>query len=209
MAPTKRFEKDEEFWGDYHALAAREVDRIRRLVDTMRRHGRASEPAAPLEATDPGELAQEVVVLLQREMRKANIALKVERDPDTPKVMVVRDRLHQVLLNLLLNAIHASSEGSDVRVRSYPHPAGDSICIEVIDTGAGIPEENLSKIFDPFFTTKGPDQGSGLGLMICHRVVADHGGTIEVRSRPGDGSTFCVRLPLEGRPALAELESVA
>src|SRR5262245_49898544 len=189
MAPAKRHEKDEEFWGDYHALAAREVDRIRRLVDTMRRLGRGSEPSAPLEATDPGELAQEVVVLLQREMRKGNVALKVERDPDTPKVMVVRDRLHQVLLNLLLNAIYASPEGGEVRVRCYPHPSGDSICIDVIDQGEGIPEENLSKIFDPFFTTKGPDQGSGLGLMICHRVVADHGGMIEVQSRPGEGAT--------------------
>ena len=74
----------------------------------------------------------------------------------------------------------------------------------------GIPEEHLSQIFDPFFTTKGPDQGSGLGLMICHRVVTDHGGTIEVRSRPGDGATFCVRLPLDGPPARRRaLESVA
>jgi len=209
MAPAKRNENDVEFWTDYHALAAREVDRIRRLVDTMRRLGRASEPAAPLEPTDPGELAQEVVSLLQRETRRGNLTLKVERDADTPKVMVVRDRLHQVLLNLLLNAIHASPAGGEVRVRSYPHPSGDSVCLEVTDQGPGIPEEHLSQIFDPFFTTKGPDQGSGLGLMICHRVVADHGGTIEVRSRPGDGATFCVRLPLEGPPVEAALEPVA
>ena len=209
MAPAKRTENDVEFWTDYHALASREVDRIRRLVDTMRRLGRGSEPPAPLEATDPGELAQEVVALVQRETRHGNLRLRVERDADTPKVMVVRDRLHQVLLNLLLNAIHASPEGGEVRVRTYPHPAGDAVCIEVTDQGAGIPEEHLSRIFDPFFTTKGPDQGSGLGLMICHRVVTDHGGEIEVRSRPGDGATFCVRLPLLGRPPEAVLEPVA
>ncbi len=209
MAPAKRHENDEEFWTDYHALAAREVDRIRRLVDTMRRLGRASEPAAPLEATDPGGLAQEVVSLVQRETRKGNLTLKLERDGDTPKVMAVRDRLHQVVLNLLLNAIHASPDGGEVCVRTYPHPSGDSVCIEVTDQGAGIPEEHLSQIFDPFFTTKGPDQGSGLGLMICHRVVSDHGGTIEVRSRPGDGTTFCVRLPLEMRPPEAPFEPVA
>jgi two-component system NtrC family sensor kinase len=175
----------------------------------MRRLGRGSEPPAPLEATDPGELAQEVVSLVQRETRHGNLTLRVERDPDTPKVMVVRDRLHQVLLNLLLNAIHASPEGGEVRIRTYPHPEGDAVCIEVADQGPGIPEEHLSRIFDPFFTTKGPDQGSGLGLMICHRVVTDHGGSIEVRSRPGDGATFCVRLPLAGRPAEVELDSVA
>jgi len=209
MAPAKRAEDDVAFWTDYHALASREVDRIRRLVDTMRRLGRGSEPPAPLEATDPGELAQEVVSLVQRETRHGNLTLKVERDADTPKVMAVRDRLHQVVLNLLLNAIHASPEGGEVQIRTYPHPEGDAVCIEVTDQGAGIPEEDLSRIFDPFFTTKGPDLGSGLGLMICHRVVTDHGGTIEVRSRPGDGATFCVRLPLAGRPVEAVLESVA
>jgi signal transduction histidine kinase len=209
MAPAKRHEKDDEFWTDYHALAAREVDRIRRLVDTMRRLGRGSEPPAPLEAIDPGALAQEVVSLIQREARQANLTLRVERDDLTPKVMGVRDRLHQVLLNLLLNAVHASPEGGEVRVRSYPDASGEAACIEVIDQGAGIPEEHLSQIFDPFFTTKGPDQGSGLGLMICDRVVSDHGGSIEVRSRPGHGSTFCVRLPLSGRPAEVELDSVA
>ena len=209
MAPAKRTENDSEFWSDYHALASREVDRIRRLVDTMRRLGRGGEPQAPMEATDLGELAQEVVSLVQRETRHGNLTLRVERDADTPKVMVVRDRLHQVLLNLLLNAIHASPEGGEVKIRTYPSPPGDAVCIEVSDQGAGIPEEHLSQIFDPFFTTKGPDQGSGLGLMICHRVVTDHGGMIEVRSRPGDGATFCVRLPLEGRPVEVPLESVA
>jgi signal transduction histidine kinase len=209
MAPAKRHENDAEFWTDYHALAAREVDRIRRLVDTMRRLGRGSEPPAPLEAIDAGELAQEVVALLQRETRRAGVTLRVERDDDTPKLMGVRDRLHQVVLNLLLNALHASPEGGEVRVRIYPDPACGAVCIEVSDQGPGIPEEHLSQIFDPFFTTKGPDQGSGLGLMICHRVVTDHGGTIEVRSRPGDGSSFCVRLPLDGRPAEAALDSVA
>jgi signal transduction histidine kinase len=210
LAPGKREESaDSEFWTSYHALASREVDRIRRLVDTMRRLGRGSEPHTPLEATDLGVLAQEVISLLQRESRLANLTLKVERDEDAPKVNVVRDRLHQVLLNLILNAIHASPQGGEVRVRVYPDPNGEAVCVEVTDQGPGIPEENLARIFDPFFTTKGPDQGSGLGLMICHRVVSDHGGTIEVRSRPGAGSTFCVRLPLAGRLASPELESVA
>jgi signal transduction histidine kinase len=209
LAPGKREEDDPEFWSDYHALASREVERIRRLVDTMRRLGRASEPPAPLEAVDPGDLAQEVVALLQRETRRGTVTLRIERDADTPKVMAVRDRVHQVLLNLLLNAIHASPPGGEVRIRTFPDPGGDSVCIEVTDQGPGIPEEHLSQIFDPFFTTKGPDQGSGLGLMICHRVVADHGGTIEVRSRPGAGATFCVRLPLEVDAVPAPAQQVA
>jgi signal transduction histidine kinase len=65
----------------------------------------------------------------------------------------------------------------------------------VTDHGPGISDADLERIFDPFFTTKGPDQGTGLGLMICHRLVTDHRGEIEVTSKPGAGSTFLVRLP--------------
>jgi signal transduction histidine kinase len=103
-----------------------------------------------------------------------------------------------MLLNLLLNAIHASPAGGRVKVRITPGGRGGrkGAVIEVVDTGPGISEEDLERIFDPFFTTKGPDQGSGLGLMICHRIVADHQGTIEVSSRPGEGATFRVYLPI-------------
>ena len=65
------------------------------------------------------------------------------------------------------------------------------------DAGEGIAEENLERIFDPFFTTKDPDKGTGLGLMISHQIIADHGGSIEVESTPGEGTTFLVRLPSE------------
>ena len=71
-------------------------------------------------------------------------------------------------------------------------------CIEVVDTGSGVPTEDLERIFDPFFTTKDPDQGTGLGLMISHGIVADHGGTIEVESSEGSGTTFRVYLPPGG-----------
>jgi signal transduction histidine kinase len=136
------------------------------------------------------------VKLLQREFGRAKVAVETEHQSDTPKVCAVRDQLHQMLLNLLLNAAHASPEGGQVVVRSGVEPDGERVFIEVSDCGPGIPEENLERVFDPFFTTKGPDQGSGLGLMICHRIVEDHGGTIEVESAEGQGATFRVRLPV-------------
>jgi signal transduction histidine kinase len=82
-----------------------------------------------------------------------------------------------------------------VRARIFPDASGDAVCFEVTDAGCGISDEDLERIFDPFFTTKGPDQGTGLGLMICHRLVTDHQGEIEVDSAVGVGSTFLVRLP--------------
>ena len=196
MAPQKRGEDDPEFWGDYHELATREVDRIRGLVDTMRRLGRGGSGPAPREAVDVCELALEVTTLLQREAGRADVTLRVEPQPGAPKLTAVRDHLQQVLLNLGLNAIHASSAGGEVRIRVGADPSGEALCLEVSDDGAGISEEDLDRVFDPFFTTKGPDQGTGLGLMICHRLVSDHGGAIEVVSREGEGTTFRVRLPL-------------
>lgn len=197
MAPEKRHEDDEEFWTDYHQLASREVDRIRRLVDTMRRLGRDGGGAqAEREHFDPGGLLQEVMTLLQREAGRAQVVMRLERAPDTPKIVAVKDHIHQVFTNLLLNAIHASPNGGKVSVRVFPDPAEEAVCVEVTDSGPGIPGDHVDRIFDPFFTTKGPDQGTGLGLMICHRLVADHEGSIEVRSREGHGATFCVRLPI-------------
>lgn len=71
---------------------------------------------------------------------------------------------------------------------------GEGLEIEIRDSGPGIPAEHLEQILDRFFTTKGPSDGTGLGLMVCHRIVTDHGGTIEVASREGKGATFLVRL---------------
>jgi signal transduction histidine kinase/DNA-binding response OmpR family regulator len=195
MAPAKRHENDEEFWGDYHKLACREVERIRGLVETMRRLGVDGGGSSHREPVDPTELVDEVVTLMRREAELSRVALDALCAPDTPKIMAVRDQVHQVVLNLVLNGLAATPAGGQVMIRTCADEAG--LRLEVEDTGAGISPENLEQIFDPFFTTKGPDRGSGLGLMVCHRIVSDHAGTIEVRSRPGQGSTFIVRLPLD------------
>jgi len=197
LAPEKREEQDEEFWGSYHQLACREVDRIRGLVETMRRLGRGRDSMAPRESLDAAALVDEVVTLLHREAELGRVALRAERDSETPKIVAVRDQVHQVVLNLVLNAIAATPSEGDVVVRTRPDLERGGIVLEVCDTGPGIPADHLEQVFDPFFTTKAPDEGSGLGLMICHRIVTDHDGTIEVRSQEGEGATFTVHLPAE------------
>jgi signal transduction histidine kinase len=206
LAGSKRTDDDEEFWGDYHRLACQEVDRIRGLVATMGRLGRSGVESAARVPCDPVALAREAATLLLPEASAAEVEIEVVGAEQTPKLMAVRDQLHQVLLNLLLNGIQASPPGEVVRIRVAPGGPGgrEGAVIEVIDAGPGIPEEDLERIFDPFFTTKGPDQGSGLGLMICHRIVADHQGTIEVSSWPGDGTTFRVHLPARPEPSVDE-----
>ncbi len=202
LANEKRNEDDPEFWGEYHRLACGEVERIRGLVATMSRLGRSTGEAPRPAMCELGTIAQEVATLVAREARARSIEISLEADPETPKATVIREQIHQVILNLALNAIHASEDGQAVQIAVGPGGPGgaDGVTLEVIDHGHGIAEDDLERIFDPFFTTKGPDGGTGLGLMICHRVVADHGGGLEVSATPGGGATFRVRLPLEPAP---------
>jgi signal transduction histidine kinase/CheY-like chemotaxis protein len=194
LAPSKRNDEDGEFWRDYHELACSELGRIRGLVATMARLGRGAAEPAPRVPCQVAELAGEAATLLSREAQAGGVELSVEADPETPKVQAVREQLQQVVLNLALNALHATPQGGRVTLRVRPGARGGA-CIEVVDTGSGVPAEDLERIFDPFFTTKDPDQGTGLGLMISHGIVADHGGTIEVESSEGWGTTFRVHLP--------------
>jgi signal transduction histidine kinase len=117
-----------------------------------------------------------------------------------PAVRGNPSELKQVLLNLLENALDASPRGGRVRLTCGAHSEGVELAVE--DQGPGIPPGDLERIFDPFFSTKGPDQGTGLGLSIVDRIVADHGGRVEVEpgGAPGRGARFRVLLPA----ALAE-----
>jgi two-component system NtrC family sensor kinase len=203
LAPEKRDNHDEAFWNDYHALASQELDRIRGLVSTMSRLAHGGADAAEPSAVVLEDLANDALTLLQPEVNAAGVELRFECDPRTPDVLGLRAHLHQVLLNLLHNALHATPEGGSIHVvigpdSTYPE---DAVCISVEDTGCGIDEAHLERVFDPFFTTKDPDMGTGLGLMISHRIVADHGGSIDARSRKGEGSCFTVRLPVKGLEA--------
>jgi signal transduction histidine kinase/ActR/RegA family two-component response regulator len=124
----------------------------------------------------------------------------------TPPVLGSQGKLAQVLLNLLINAAHATDEGhvEDNQVRVRTSVEGDNVVVEVSDTGKGIAPEHREKVFEPFFTTKGVGVGSGLGLAICRRIMGEHNGTIELFSEVGRGTTFRLvlpRMPADWAPA--------
>jgi signal transduction histidine kinase/DNA-binding NarL/FixJ family response regulator len=195
MAPSRRFDSDGEFWVDYHSIAFDEVERIRRLVETMQGLARAGPDRGIRECFELGELASQVVTLVQGEASANHLSLSVAIEGDS-EVVAVRDQMHQLILNLLLNAIHAAGVDGSVEMRISKCADSKSITLEVLDSGEGISAGDLERIFDPFFTTKGPDEGTGLGLMICHRIVSEHGGMIEVEGREGEGALFRVIMPL-------------
>ncbi len=202
LAPEKRHSDDPAFWEEYHELACAELERIRGLVETMSRLGRGGpQPTLARETVHVAEVARQVVRLLHREAEHAGVEVDLRVDETLPGIEGVRDQIHQVILNLTLNAIQASPTGETISISvESDGPVAEPIGVRIRfqDAGEGISEENLERIFDPFFTTKDPDKGTGLGLMISHQIVADHGGSIEVESTPGAGATFHVRLPLEG-----------
>ena len=173
------------------ALAAAEVVRIQSLLSSMLQMG--AMPQQERQTVRLRVLVDEVVSLLQQPIRAKRMVIErhFHRGPD--KACGNRDELKQALINVLLNAIDASYDGETIQVRTRATASG-TLKIAVQDFGVGIRPENLTRLFEPFFTTKA--EGTGLGLSITKRILAAHGGAIEVSSMPGEGSTFTLSLPL-------------
>jgi len=121
-------------------------------------------------------------------------------DPALPALVADPHQLEQVLLNILMNALQSMPAGGSLTVSAgrQESEAGPLVEVRVADTGAGIAPDELARIFDPFFTTKGVGEGTGLGLSVSYGIVQAHGGSIEVESEVGKGSTFTIALPLGG-----------
>jgi len=111
-----------------------------------------------------------------------------------PEVECIPSQINQVFMNLLVNAGQAIQENGTITLRTKQQ--GENVCLEITDTGAGIPPEIINRIFDPFFTTKPVGSGTGLGLSITHSIIRKHNGQIEVESQPGKGTTFRITLPI-------------
>jgi two-component system NtrC family sensor kinase len=141
------------------------------------------------------DIVDQAVRLMSYEVRRRQCKLEVTIDPKVPPVRARSAEMRQVILNLLVNALQAGNEGTSVQVRAASR-SRDWVEIEVIDDGPGIAKEIQHKIFEPYFSTKPRGQGTGLGLYLCRKIVDDHGGELTLRSAPGQGATFVIRLPV-------------
>ena len=195
----------------------RSSHRARDLVKRLLAFSRPNENRRRLTASRP--LVEEVVKLLRATI-PASVSLTVRSGPDLPTVEADTSEIHQVLLNLGTNALHAiggrpgeitfALEAVAVAPEALPHPdlrPGSYLRIAVGDDGCGIPRELLTRVFDPFFTTKAPGEGTGLGLSIAHGIMRSHGGAITVASTVGAGSVFSIYLPAARGDALTPAES--
>jgi signal transduction histidine kinase len=150
----------------------------------------------PFVDSDVETLVGHVVRLLEYRIRKEGVELRVESAEDMPKARLQAEPFQQLVINLLTNAMDAVAEASAKTVTLTLTTDADALVLRVADRGVGIPHAEQARIFDPFFTTKPAGQGTGLGLSTCWSIVQDHGGQLECKSRPGEGTTFTVRLPL-------------
>jgi two-component system, NtrC family, sensor kinase len=183
-------------------LVIRETKRcaaiIRRLLDFAR------EKTQEKKFADINRLIEDTAHLIEWPAHLRDIAISMDLDPDLPPVWLDEDLIKQVILNLITNAQHAVVEKGSITIRSRrtPEAAASSVPmvqISIIDTGCGIPEQDMQRIFDPFFTTKEVGKGTGLGLSISYGIVTAHGGTIDVESAVGKGTTFRINLPIQPR----------
>lgn len=147
---------------------------------------------------DVNESIRHALGMIQHQAKFHNIKIEIDTDEDLPPVKGDSSQIEQVFLNLLINAADAMNDRGLITIRTSRTIVDDDpfVQVEVCDTGPGIPEDQLSKLFEPFFTTKPVGKGTGLGLAVSHGIVKKHGGHIVVKSTPGGGASFFVRLPL-------------
>jgi len=167
-----------------------EIARINHIVTDLLQTARPHPPRVA--KSDLNTTVEHAVMLGRQQAMARSIDITLQKDPSLPEVKHDSDQIHQVLLNLLLNALQAIDGQGKITVTVKPQ--GKFATVEVADNGRGIAPEHLPSIFRPFYTTKG--EGTGLGLSLARRIVEEHHGTIEVSSKLGQGSKFVVKLPL-------------
>ncbi len=177
-----------------------EIAHINRIVSDLLETARPKPPE--IRTADLNATAEHAVIFARQQSLTRPVTVELIRCDELREVDHDPRQIHQVLLNLLLNAIQAIDGSGAVRMEVGERNGW--AMVRVRDTGRGIPPENLANIFRPFFTTKG--NGTGLGLSLARRIVEDHGGRIEVTSRPGEGSEFTVLLPFRGEVAAQNLK---
>ena len=181
---------------DYVNTILRECRRCQDIVTTLltfSRHKSMSFSPVSLNA-----VVGDTLKLLRSHLKQrsqAKISVHMDLCEDLPKVNGDERQIKQVMLNLLVNAMDAITGPGRIVITTFQSEE-DMVCLRVEDSGCGIPKENMDKLFEPFFTTKRAGKGMGIGLSTCMSIVEKHHGQIQVKSQPGQGASFTVKLPV-------------
>jgi signal transduction histidine kinase len=170
-----------------------QVERITKVMKQLLAFARRRSPE--WRTVDLGEIVDDALEMFQERIAERCITIDKAIESSLPPVRADRDQLIQVLINLVMNSIHAMPQGGQLKLSLARE--GSSVCLGLADTGQGMPEEIRSKVFEPFFTTKDFGKGTGLGLTVVKGIIEEHGGTIDVESIVDKGTIFWIRLPLD------------
>lgn len=176
-------------------LLDEQIQRISQIVTKLLQFAKPEEFAGFVDRHAPGAAVADCMPLVQHLLAKAAIEVRLENTAER-LVLMNRTELQQVIVNLIVNAIHAMPDGGRLSIETRDRDRGERPGVEVVvsDTGVGMDPDVAAKVFDPFFTTK-RQEGTGLGLSISQTLVTRQGGSISVASRPGEGATFTIWLP--------------
>lgn len=170
---------------------------IRRITKIVRDLVDFSRPSAlESEKVQINEIIKSAVGLMKHDARCRNVAFELSLSPGLPRITCVPDQVHQVLVNILLNAVDAMENEKNPQVEIVTRRSDSVIELSIRDTGVGISEEVQNRIFEPFYTTKEVGRGTGLGLSVSHGIITKMGGTITVDSEQGEGAEFIIKLPV-------------
>ena len=177
-----------------------QVDRASEIINHLRNFARASDVRkAKMDINAP---IRDVFRMLGQQLRLHQIEVELNLDESLPPIRADHNRLEQVFINLIINAMDAMEEKEEkekkkikkiLSIRSYLEDK--KVVVTVSDTGVGIPEETINRVFEPFFTTKQVGKGTGLGLSISYGIIKEYGGTIDIKSEEGAGTTFILKFP--------------
>jgi signal transduction histidine kinase/CheY-like chemotaxis protein len=196
----------EELCGDMQELI-RDIktgsDRINKIVSNLKDFARLDE-STQIKPVDVNEMIEKTMAIVGAHVRKSVGSVKMDLDPNLPKIQGHFRKLEQIMVNLMMNAVHAISDKDKGKLSVTTRYVGrlGSVLIEVEDNGIGMENGVIERIFEPFFTTRRDAGGTGLGLSVSYGLIQEHSGAIGVLSRPGLGTRFTLYLPVDGKKKL-------
>jgi signal transduction histidine kinase len=176
-------------------VIAEEIRHIDMIVRNFLEFSRP--PKLKMQRVSPSDVVDNALVLLRHRLESYEVTVELIRTERLPEIWADPDQLKEVLVNLVLNACEVMAGGGAITIREEirgDSPSGPAVVLRLSDTGPGIPESVQDKVFQPFFSTK--EEGTGLGLSIASRIIEDHGGRLELKSKKNEGATFIITLPL-------------
>jgi two-component system, NtrC family, sensor kinase len=201
--PIEEF--DTEKADGYLGMSETETMRVGNIVKNLLAFSRPSSPEK--QTTDVNAIIERSQQLVGHQLNLQNVQQVADLEQNLPHIKADPNQIQQVVLAILINAVEAMPQGGLIRIASNNLPDECAVRFCVSDSGVGIPEETITRLFEPFFTTKTEGKGVGLGLFVVYGIVRRHGGTIEVKSEQNEGTSFIVRLPVDGPPEDGKLDS--